>query len=82
MSRWYKQRNLTISDEQREFIQHNDGKVDVGTLAVMLGLSYNKVQHNRRVLGLVKQRAKVIKMVTVNDDELFDLEEFAKAYRF
>ena len=75
----YPQRTVTVTDEQRKFIEANDGKMEIRQIAKMLGLSYHKVQHNRGVMGLIKCRgAKVIVM-----EGYFDVDEFQKRhYRF
>ncbi len=72
----YPQRRISVTDEQRKFIELNDGKMEIRQIAKMLGLSYHKVQHNRGVMGLIKCRgAKVIIM-----EGYFDVDSFQHKY--
>jgi hypothetical protein len=76
--RWQKQ--ITLTPEQREFVESNLGKMDIGSIAKMLGLGYNKVHNNLRLMGKVKLRpkAKVVQM-----KGYFDVDTFYKEnYRF
>lgn len=67
--RW--QKNLTITKEQRKYIENNYGKMSIGELSKMLGLGYNKVHNNLRLLNKVKTRtARIIKM-----DGYFDIDK-------
>lgn len=73
----YPQRRLSVTEEQKKFIEANDGKMEIRAIAKMLGLSYHKVQHNRGVMGLIKCRgAKVIQM----GDDYFDVDSFQKQH--
>jgi len=77
----YVQVNITLSPEQVEFVKANHGKMNIGKLSKMLGLTYNKVHNNMKLMGLCTQRkstqAKVVKM-----EGYFDMDEFAKQYNY
>jgi len=71
-----KQKNLTISKEQKEFIEANVGKMTIGKISSMLGLTYNVCHSNLRVMGYVKpRRATVVRM-----KGYFDIDHFQKLY--
>ncbi len=72
------QKNITISDEQKKFIENNHGKMNIGELSKMLGLTYNVTHKNLGLMGMVKKRkARIVTM-----EGYFDLEEFAKKYKY
>lgn len=73
--RW--QKNLTVSKEQMDLIKANHKKISNREIAVMLGITYNKLHNNLRFVGLVKSKAKVVKM-----DGYFDEEAFFKHYAY
>ena len=75
----YVQINKTISPEQEEFIKSNFGKMNISALSKMLGLTYNKVHNNMKLMGLCtpRKQAKVVKM-----EGYFDMDEFAKHYNY
>lgn len=76
----YVQKNISISAEQMKFINNNFGKMNISKLSKSLGINYNKVHNNMRLMGLVnprKQQVKVIKM-----EGYFDMDEFAKKYTY
>ncbi len=78
MANYRKQKFLTITKEQQDFIDLNFGKMNLGSLAKMLGMGYGKLWCNLELLGKVKkQKAKIIKM-----DGYFDVDQFAKYYNF
>ena len=75
--KYYQQKNLSVTDEQRKFIEANHGKMEIRQIAVMLGLNYGKTYHNIKLMGLTKpMQSKVIKM----DEHYFDVDNFAKKY--
>ena len=75
-----KQKNLTITKEQADFIIANDGNMSISKLSKMLGISSNKVINNRYVLGLVKhEQAKVVQF---DKDGYFDVDKFGRYYNF
>lgn len=71
-----KQKRLTITDSQVEFVKSNVGVLRKNKMAQRLGITYNKLNHNYSVLGLPKLRivkAKVVNMGTnFNDNEFFN----------
>ena len=70
------QKNVTLTSDQENFIKENYGKMTVGKIAVLLGLTYGRTHKNMRVMGLVRrQKAPVIKM-----SEYFDIDAFGKYY--
>jgi len=73
------QQNITISKEQAEFVKSNHGKMNIGSISKMLGLTYNKLHNNMRLMGLVtpKKQAKVVKM-----KGYFNIDDFAKHYTY
>jgi len=75
----YVQINITITPEQVEFVKSNHGTMNIGQLSKMLGLTYNKVHNNMKLMGLVTPRkeAKVVKM-----EGYFDMDEFSKHYTY
>lgn len=75
---YYKQKNITISQEQVEFIKNNKGKMSISMLSKMLGLTMNKVHNNMKVLKLHKPRTKVVKM----NKRFFNEQEFFKKYKY
>lgn len=72
-----KQTNITLNEEQKKFVLDNFGKMNIGEISKMLGLGYNLVHNNLRVMGKVKTKmTKVIKM-----DGMFDIDSFGKFYK-
>jgi len=75
---YYIQKNTSLSEEQLEFLKLNKGKMSIGQIAKMLGISYGIAHNNLKLLGLYSPRtAKVIKI-----DGCFDVEDFAKYYKY
>lgn len=73
------QKNLTINEEQRKFIEANDGKMSLSQLSKCLGLGWNKIQANRRLLGLVKPKES--KVIDFSRGGRFDVDQFKKHYQ-
>lgn len=69
------QRNITLSPEQRLYVDEHFGKMDLGKISAALGIGYQKLHKNLRVMGKVKTKAKVIRM-----DGCFDSENFLNKY--
>lgn len=76
----YVQLNITISPEQVEFVKANHGKMNIGELSKMLGLTYNKVHNNMKLMGLCTPRKRTVKIVKM--EGYFDMDEFAKHYNY
>lgn len=74
------QKNQTITDEQRKFAEANIGKMHIGEISKMLGISYNKLHNNLRLLGLVGSRKH--EAVVVDFNEYFDIDSFGKYYNY
>lgn len=73
-ARW--QKNITLSNEQVDFIKSNLGKMNVREISKILNVGYNKVHKNLRLMGKVKiKNPKVIKM-----DNCFDIDMESKKY--
>ena len=71
------QKNITINEEQKDFIKENHGKMTIEKLCSMLGLGKTKVHRNMELMGMIKNRkAKVIIM-----SEFFDVDAFSKYYQ-
>lgn len=73
-----RQRNLTVTPEQQEFLKANHGKYNNVELARMLHISYNIVHNNLRLMGLVKTKFQQGKVVTM--EGYFDVDSFGKQY--
>ena len=73
------QKNVTLTEEQQKFATDNYGKMNNVEIAKMLGLSYNKLYFNLRVIGLIKEQAKVI---NIDTNGYFDVDKFAELYRY
>jgi hypothetical protein len=72
------QKNKTITKAQEKFIKANKGKMNNVELAKMLGLPYNKLHNNLRLMGLVK--TKITPVVQMNG--YFDEQAFFKHYEY
>jgi hypothetical protein len=72
------QKNVTLSIEQEIFLKENFGKLNLGEIAKSIGVTYNKLHNNARLLGLVKSRVPV----NVNENGVFNEELFFKHYNF
>lgn len=72
------QKNVTLSIEQEIFLKENFGKLNLGEIAKSIGVTYNKLHNNARLLGLVKSR------IHINEDKngVFNEESFFKHYTF
>ncbi len=79
LRRYRVQKNVTVSKEQKLFIQSNAGKMSIGKIAAMLGLTYGKTHKNMVVMGLYKPqpKAKIIEM-----EGYFDIDTFGKQYNY
>lgn len=76
--RW--QKNITLTEEQLNFIELHHGKMSIGKISKMLGLPYGKVHNNLRLLGKVNPlQPKVVKM---EKNGYFDVDSFGKLYNF
>lgn len=73
----YWQVNMTITQEQKEYVEKNFGIMSIGQLTKMLGLTYNKLHNNLRLMGKVKTKAKVVHI-----DGCFNEDEFFKNYNY
>ncbi len=78
MPQYRKQKNLTITEEQADYIKSNNGIMSISQLSKMLGLPPNKVQKNRELLGLVKPHEGIV----VEMNQYFDVDKFARYYRY
>lgn len=75
------QKNITLSDSQKEFLLGNFPIKDLKTISKELKLNYGKVHNNARLLGLVKPLQ--IKEVKIdNGNGYFDEELFFKLYNY
>lgn len=72
----YHQKKTTLSEEHLNFLKENVGKMTVGKLSAMLGVTYNKVHNNLRVLGFVKSN----KATVINMNGYFDVDSFQRRY--
>lgn len=74
----YRQKNITINNQQREIVEANHGKIRNRALAKMIGVTYNVLHKNLVLMGKVKTRqAPVIKM-----EGYFDEKSFFKKYKY
>lgn len=76
----YVQINMTISEEQAAFVKANYGKMNIPEISKMLGLTYNKVHNNMKLMGLCTPRKK--ETPVVNMEDYFNMDEFAKHYNY
>lgn len=74
----YIQRNLTINEEQKKFIESNHGSMNISQLSKMLGLTYNKCHNNLKLMGLVTPRKQAI---IVDFNKYFDVDDCFKVYK-
>lgn len=74
------QKNLTITAEQVDYIKANYGKMNISTLAKMLGLKYNKVYKNLVVME--KHKSKSYNGIVVDMKDFFDVDKFGKYYNY
>lgn len=72
------QKNVTLSIEQEVFLKENFGKLNLGEIAKSIGVTYNKLHNNARVLGMVKSRG----LEMSKGKGTFDEELFFKDYKF
>ena len=80
MQKQYQQLNYTLDEKQLAYLKENFGKMNIASLAKMIGMNYGKTHNNLRLLGLVGSRntkAKVVKM-----EGYFDEESFFKNYNY
>jgi len=74
------QKNITVTEEQMKFIESNFGKMPIGQIAKMLGIGYNKVHNNLRMVGKVKTLQ--AKVVSFEKNGYFDVDRFAQYYNY
>jgi len=72
------QHNITLSDDQIEVIKSEFGKVKNAELAKKIGVTYNKLHNNLRLMKLVVTREDTECHIEGN----FNLREFAKHYKY
>lgn len=74
----YFQKNITITEEQLELVKKYHKKICNREIAAMIGVTYNKLHNNLRVVGLVKEHG--AKVVDFEKDGLFDVDGFKRKY--
>lgn len=87
-----KQKFLTVSNEQAEFIKANAGQMSISKLATMLGISKNICYNNMKVLQLTKHprhkpKYKIplnekCKVIDFSRNGYFDIDKFSKLYNY
>lgn len=73
MADYRRQKNITVTKAQKRILEKNFGKMQYVDLARKAGITKNKAVNNLKVMGLIKQSAKVVQM-----NNNFDLDEFKK----
>lgn len=73
-----KQKNLTISQEQKDFIEAHAGVMNNTQLSKYLGLTVNIISANKKLLGLVKPLE--ARVVNFDRNGYFDVDQFGKLY--
>lgn len=71
------QRNITVSPEQKKFIEENYNKMSIGQLSKMLGLTPNKTYNNMKIIFNMPTKGKVVPM-----EGYFDVDAFGKLYNY
>lgn len=74
------QKNITLTDEQMKFIEANFGKMSIGQISKLLGVGYNKIHNNLRMVGKVKTLQ--AKVVSFDNNGYFDVDKFARYYNY
>jgi hypothetical protein len=75
--------NFSITEDQKEFVRQNFGKIGRTDIARKLGISKGKLDGNLRLMrGELKFRKMTIRPKKETSDEYFDINEFAKLYSF
>lgn len=72
------QKNITLNEEQVEFVKANHRKINNSEIAKMLGLGYTKVHRNMLLMGLVTSRKPTAKVVSM--EGYFNIDEEARKY--
>lgn len=73
------QKNLTIDKKYISFIEENFGKMNIRQIADSIGVTYNKLHNNLRVMGKVKTKTQIPVKVS---SKKFDADDFFKNYKF
>ncbi len=73
------QKFLTISPDKIPLIKENHGKIKNRDLAKIIGVSYNKLHNNLRILGFVHRRDGSQPKLS---NDYFNVEEFGKHYSY
>lgn len=73
--RW--QKNITLSEDQLRYLKDNFNKKCFRDISSFLGVTYNKLHNNARLLGMVKTRSCADK----GTGDLFDEDNFFKNYK-
>lgn len=81
MSR-YKQKNISVTPEQEKIIRENTPGKTCKELSEMLGISKNRIQANRELMGLtvIMDTAKVVDFADKNGN--FCIEKWAKLVNY
>lgn len=81
-----RQKTVTLSIEQQEYLKANYGKISITSLAKMLGLKYNKTLNNLIVMGVHKEtdvtQQPIDMCKVVNFNKCFDVDKFGKYYDY
>lgn len=75
---YYVQKNTTLTEQQLEFLKANKGILTVRQIASALGMGYNKIHNNLKLLGLYSPRT----TREGKSEGCFDIEDFAKHYKY
>lgn len=75
-----RQKNITLTNEEKEFVLSNIGEMNLRQISKKLEINYNKLHNNARLLGLVKDLKP--KVVQFDDNGYFNIDKFAKYYNF
>jgi hypothetical protein len=77
---YYFQKNITLSPEQEKYVKENAGKMTNGKIAIALGITYNKLHKNMGLMGLVKRKGDIAKVISM--EGYFDTNKFFSYYRY
>lgn len=73
------QRKITVTEIEKEFILKNHNRLEIREMARQLNIGKGKVYQNFVLLGLSKSRNE---KVEVYDADIFDVDLFAKIYKY
>ncbi len=74
------QRRLSITEEQKNYLLENRGKISMTQIAKDLNLTIGKLSHNARILNLTNKTNRLAPVIEM--DGYFNVDAFGKYYHF